>query len=465
MKSSRVEGATVVLLVGALTALFMTGYAVARRMSASSPELLLVVWPGLLIVAFLAFALTRSASFKTNAALSLVSLVAAVYAAGLLIYLWPEPSRAREARKLGIQFDGRSKAQVVYDLREAGIEAYPEVFPTQVNRLLGLAVQDDRVLPLSGISEKTTVLCNELGEYAIFRSDEYGFRNPSGSWNTRPDILIIGDSYAIGYCVQDGEDIAGHLRAFGKQVLNLGKTSNGPILDLAVLREFGPHVRPRIVLWLYAEMNDLRNVQRELKSPIVVRYLEDPSFTQNLFHRQKEIDTLLFQYVADGLRSGHTKGILEQLHESEFARILRLYDFRRAIALAFARMKPPEPYPEPTPTFVGVLEQARDLTSSWGSEVYFVYLPAYERYSGIVRDQEEFRYRSEVLAIARKAGMQIIDVHESFSADPDPASSFFPYGLNGHYSPAGYSTAAKKILGALSAEQHATQVGSFRYSP
>ena len=44
-------------------------------------------------------------------------------------------------------------------------------------------------------------------------SDEHGFRNPAGIWNSpRVDIAAVGQSLAQGYCVPDGKGFVDLLR-------------------------------------------------------------------------------------------------------------------------------------------------------------------------------------------------------------------------------------------------------------
>ena len=56
-----------------------------------------------------------------------------------------------------------------------------------------ITINGTDVLPLAGISNIVTVLCNESGKYEIYESDEHGFHNPKALWNSRPfDIAAVG---------------------------------------------------------------------------------------------------------------------------------------------------------------------------------------------------------------------------------------------------------------------------------
>ena len=60
----------------------------------------------------------------------------------------------------------------------------------------------NKILSLSGISNKETILCNENSYYAKYNSDNFDFNNPS-RWQTKYDYLLLGDSIVEGFCVNE----------------------------------------------------------------------------------------------------------------------------------------------------------------------------------------------------------------------------------------------------------------------
>lgn len=88
----------------------------------------------------------------------------------------------------------------------------------------------------------------------------------------------------------------------------------GPLMDLAMLKEYGALKKPEIVLWFYSEQNDLgRDLPREMENPILLNYLREPDFSQGLIDRQKEIDNSLIQVFENQFRklTPNTKHTLE----------------------------------------------------------------------------------------------------------------------------------------------------------
>ena len=104
--------------------------------------------------------------------------------------------------------------------------------------------------------------------------------------------------------------------------------------------------------------------------------------------------------------------------------------------------------------FERILDKSRNIVSSWGGKMYFVYLPAYSehyffrRFSRFLPNQEHM-YRKEVLRIVTKLNIPTIDiVQEVFDDHPDPLS-LFPFRMFGHYNAKGYRLVADVIKNKL----------------
>ena len=71
---------------------------------------------------------------------------------------------------------------------------------------------------------------------------------------------------------------------------------NGPLIEYATLREY-LNTNVKKVLWIYYEGNDLSDLNLEKKNNILINYLKDLNFTQNLKFRQNKIDNLLLNLI------------------------------------------------------------------------------------------------------------------------------------------------------------------------
>ncbi len=201
--------------------------------------------------------------------------------------------------------DLRRKWEVVSDFRKNGVRAQLSVPPNHLRYpLMGRDQKPFR--PLGGVSNTLTVLCNETGQYVNYQSDEKGFNNPPGLFGGKVKIVALGDSFTQGVCPPAEQHMVSLIRQKYPTLVNLGMVSNGPLINLAALVEYGAPLKPDLVLWFHFLGNDFDNLDHELKSPIKRRYLEDGA-SQGLMHRQKEIDDLLGAFLDEGIKKKEEK--------------------------------------------------------------------------------------------------------------------------------------------------------------
>jgi hypothetical protein len=387
----------------------------------------------------------------------MVSAAASLYLLETLLTLWSSlPSvtqahalqrRVAAAKALGIEFDSRTKTQVVDDLRSRGVDAVLSVFPQALLKSENggtlqsrIRINGAEVLPLSGIANKLVVVCNEGGQYLTYRSDRHGFNNPQEIWGQAPvDIATLGDSFVQGWCVPQEQSFVGVIRKSRSATLNLGMEGGAPLTMLATLKEYGPIVKPRNVLWFYYEGNDLGDLERERHSPLLRRYLND-GFTQNLRDRQAEIDRALDEHVKAAREENRLVATLKEIAG-------RIDDLKPAEpARPASDLPPPKRHAVEIELLENILKNAKQFVGGWGGNLYFVYLPAYLRYAP---EQDDF-FRDYVLQAARGAGLPIIHIHPTFGAHKDPLS-LFALRLHSHYTPEGHELVAKQVRDAIAA--------------
>lgn len=374
----------------------------------------------------------------------MIEIVLNIMSPGATAALVNSKNRVEAAKASGIDFDTRTRQEVYRDLVSEGADVAPSVRASSLVKIGGLRDKEgaEPLLSFGGVSNKTTVGDNESGKYLIFQSDRYGFNNPDSDWDSSQlKWLLTGDSFAAGITVPRGEDISGQIRKITNQsVINLGISGNGPLLELAVLKEYGEPVKPTTVLWVYYEGNDLwTDLKREKPSSLLMRYLQ-PGFTQGLMNRQSEIDDRLGKYIAG---ADTTDSLLWEF------RILRLYNIRNILKSSIKTSVDINV----EPLFTEILTKARDRTAAWGGKLYFIYLPQITRYATEVNNHDLYRKRSEVIDVVESLNIPLIDIHtEVFESHPDPLA-LFPFRLNGHYTAEGYSKVAKAIVSGVRNEQ------------
>jgi hypothetical protein len=302
------------------------------------------------------------------------------------------------------------------------------------------SANEKNLLPLSGISNSETIFCNESGEYAFYKSDRFGFNNPDDQWNKFFfEYFIVGDSFAHGACVERPFDIASVLRLKNSNVINLAFQGNGPLTEYATLREY---LKPNVknILWFYYEENDLHDLTKEKKNKILINYLIDFNYSQNLLFKQNSIDNIIKQEIIKiedknlfQINSIKNNKIIEHINN-----FLKIYETRRLIFLILQNIINPI---KPTKDFENILFLANKLATENNSKLYFVYLPRYSRYVSNFRQPNinDFKIMME------RIGIEFIDIDkEIFKKEADPLS-LFPFGSQNHYNALGYSKIANII--------------------
>jgi hypothetical protein len=464
-----------------------------RQFTSSLGVILYYILPA--VFAALCFAsLKLKPAYKVNLAVLSFSLVVSMYGGEILFHLTnpasSQPKRPvmflvrdseqkqKEATKLaeqfGVEVDARDGLEVIADLREQGIDAVPFISPS--NNLFirqsdgeiksAINIHGDEVIPLGGVSNKVTVLCNENGQWITYRSDQRGFNNPGGIWHSdRVEIAALGDSFAQGYCVPMEKSFVGLIRQRFPATLNLGIAGNGPLLMLATVKEYLPRFKPKIVLWFYCEGNDLVNLQDEKKSRLLMRYLKD-DFNQVLLAEQDKIDQALMNDISRqealererrAVRLANRRNIVPEL----FA-FVKLTALRQRLQLVQgAKAQELELLSEVQgpnmDLFRDILSQVKARVSAWGGTLYFVYLPSWTRYF----DTPEIgvKERTQVLNLVASLGIPLIDIHPVFQAQSD-LRSLFPFRETGHYNEKGHQLVAEEVLKAISSGKQSSPTGA-----
>jgi hypothetical protein len=364
----------------------------------------------------------------------------------------------RLTEQFGVDIDTRDDLEVIADFRSRGIEAVPQVvLPTfaRENGATKSAIWIDgvEVMPLSGVADKTTVVCNQNGQYLTYKSDERGFHNPRGIWrSSRIDIAAVGNSFTMGYCVDSDKNFVALIRERYPATLNAGMAGEGPLYILAVLKEYLRHVKPKLVLWFYWEGNNLAELQEEKKSSLLMRYLDD-NFEQGLIGRQSDLDRALGDYTEKELG----RRIVQQhnrwdLAVSGWRDSIKLTKLRQKLGLVYGTNagelhSRDESQNETLDLFQKILAKAKRRVGAWGGQIYFVYLPALDRYK-----YNNPRYlteqRAQILSYVESLGLPIMDLHPIFQAHSDPLS-LFPFRGPIHYNAKGHRLVAEKVIEAL----------------
>lgn len=346
-------------------------------------------------------------------------------------------------------FDTRHRAQVALDLRATGLNAYPYF---SLNRPTLKKGSKNGLIPLSGMAGVWTVFNNESGRHEKFFSDEFGFNNPAG-WSRLPKgntIALVGDSYAQGFGVEPDASMAARLNTRlntpEKQAISLGSTGASPLCELGMVVEYLRRMEPKYVFWCFYEGNDMIDLEGDTQTALI-NYVEDASFTQQLWNRQAEVDQLWSERMKRRIPIALARHNSPKQEPAWWRWVV--LDRVRGIIFNGPRWRIPLPQSSTLELFSRVLHRADEEVSSWGGKLIFVYLPSYHHYNPAEPQKKMKIIHNQVLEIIRSQNLELIDLHEEVFVPSGDPLSFFPFRRKGHYTAEGYDQAANAMFKRL----------------
>ena len=295
-------------------------------------------------------------------------------------------------------------------------------------------LKENKILPLSGISNVRTIYCNEGGFYSIYNSDRYGFNNPDEEWDKKIDFILLGDSFVHGACVNRPNDITSSLRNLGFSALNLGYGGNGPMTMYATLKEFYQK-DTKFILWFYY-YNDHNNLKNEKNDPILNKYIDDETFTQNLINNQELVNKKNFELIFNQLGTDNNFiNIVSFLKLSEL-RFLVIQYFTGQNEIAPSQKIGIDNY------YFEVLKKVKIFSETNNSKIFFVYVPDYSEIKNEKINNEHFTMMKKKV---EDLNISFIDLKElTFLKQNNPLEMYL-FKLPGHLN----NEANKKIANSI----------------
>ena len=334
--------------------------------------------------------------------------------------------------------DKRSIIQVIDDYKNEGVPVLPAKYAHYSNEY--------DLFSFGGVSNMFTVFCNENGYWATYISDRYGFRNPDSAWDSDNVTVLVGDSTTQGACVNDEDTLAGNMRRminednFKETIISLGVGARGPVTEYANLREYIELLKPKKIVWLYHESNDLYELETEVNSENLKKYTKDESFRQNLHLKQEQIDKILKNQIK--------KSIDEKKNNPNTNYLDGWYNLIYFLRLSLLRLKILHPYQHSYDEstiieFEKIMMKVKKLSLKYNSELYFVYLPDYWRY--VNNNTIQFNNYGEIKNVIKRLEIDLIDINELFFAKEKDQLQYWPFRKFGHYNELGFNKVSQKI--------------------
>ena len=391
---------------------------------------------------------------RLTIAIILTSVAVSVWGFELALTAEIFPSdRANAEAFVSPAHDNRTTNMVVMDLRASGIRSYPPVPSSYILRLDSqgaissrLSIDDEPLLSLAGVRDTRTPLCNETGTWFTFQSDQYGFNNPNDVWaEAESDVVAVGDSFTMGLCADVGSGFVDNIRKAYPLTINLGYSGNGPLAELAALKEYGSKSKPRNVLWFFFEGNDIpSNLEFERRSSILMNYL-DAGYSQSLLDKTEKIDELLRAFVDEAYAVGDQEGAGKR------SLFVKLWTFLSLSRTRNRLLPTPRADKADFDLFQKVLREADRSVREWGGRLTLVYLPAFSRFVDGPSDDVYEQVRLNTLATAGALNIRIVDMTTEFMQHHDPLS-LFTTRTGGHYNNDGHELVSNAVKGVLNAD-------------
>lgn len=342
-------------------------------------------------------------------------------------------------------YDYRTIKEVVSDLRKNGKLSYPVI---GVNQFLGtpserwvapLSVDSREIVPLTQVANANLVYCNEGGSWFIYKSDRFGFNNPDILWNkNRIDLAIIGDSFASGACIAKPEPgLLEQIRSDIPSSLSISSPSSGPLLQLALMKEYLVPMRPKNVVWFFSDLNGL-SFDYERQFHWLRNYL-DPININFLSEHHHQINSFVMKSVDANLnRSEKANPSFISLTKD----LITLRKLRESRGLTSCPNKNQQFY-----LLEETFKQAKLEIEKWGGYLTVVYMPnGIEPACDLMRinDRQKNWYYHNILQIFERQDISVLNLKQAYAELGSPTNFYFFPGS--HFTEHGYAWVSSQII-------------------
>ena len=302
-------------------------------------------------------------------------------------------------------------------------------------------------------------MCNENGYFAKYTSDNYGFNN-TADWKSNYEFLILGDSFVEGFCVNENDNIAGNLKRLLKRddVLNLGRGGNGPLKNYAILKEYIDLINVKNIIYVHTSGNDIQDLYSELQHSILIKYIQDKNFKQNLPKLQLSIDKQLKKKLS-GIVSKYKKFQNDNVTDNKKKSLIKLVKLHRTIRFKnkvlriITNRKEERTEVDTFSTdnifddfikneFKSIISLIYDIALQKNINFYFVYVPSYYLDPKTIDKKEKIivlnnQYYDDILNVINSLDISLIDLKKILLEETNDPLSLLPFRVYGHFNEKG----------------------------
>ena len=364
-------------------------------------------------------------------------------------------ARVEIAKAKGLEYDLRTRKEAFLDLKKNNDDLEPVFYYSPIFRFSNTfknAKKNNKTIPFRGPIDKKSMTCAEDLNYKLVKNDKYGFKNSNSIYKKEINTMLLGDSFAEGLCQDSKNDIAGHLTNYGFITLNLGVAGTSSLVSLGILREFRDLIKPKNVVYLYYEANDLEGLNWEKKDNHLISYLNS-EYKIDYISKYKQINDFLKKSSNESLKNlkntkkkdTEKKGRLDLL-KNNIVDILELSKTKDIIRYSLLKKKRID---YDMGLFVSVIKKMEQDALELGANYIFVYVPSSYRYisdhkSSNKKYEEYMSLKSEILQNLGINNINIVDLTDFFDKTKN-IEQYYPLGYFGHFNSKGYKKVAEII--------------------
>ena len=213
--------------------------------------------------------------------------------------------KKKTLEKMNLKYDNRSQLEYIKD---SPYLIYPMITPREI-------MQSNNELILSNITNSTYVQCNEFGQWKEIKTDKYGFNNRNV--RSKYNVLIAGDSFAHGFCVDKSKEIHEILTAMEIDTYSIGIAANGPMISLASMIEISNKIDFEKVYWLIFR-NDFFDLNWESSNNYLINYLREDFSGYNYFENIEDKNNLQKRFISNNKNKKKNFSYKESFFELKF---------------------------------------------------------------------------------------------------------------------------------------------------
>ena len=272
----------------------------------------------------------------------------------------PENQIKNINKSMGKSFDHRNLIEVVSDERKKGNNIFPYVVPREF-----ISKKISNKIILTPIPNQNYVSCNEYGFWKKIKTDRMGFNNKIVLSSF--DILLVGDSFAEGSCVNQNNEPANLFKnKYNIKTYNIGISGNGPLINLALLHELNNKFNFKKIVWFFYD-NDFYDLKVEYQNIQLKEYLSKNFKKNNYFLKLEDTNISQKKYIEENLKSFKKRySIKENLFELKplLYRLNKILNFKKNQENNYLIEKK---------LLIQIFKKAQSLYDN--KEIYLVYIP------------------------------------------------------------------------------------------